>query len=391
MRKFQIVTVAALATLGLAIGAGNARAHSEKENGSFSSTGVDADASGAVKLVVKNASDGKFEVKVKRLDADATYDVLVDGVLVGQLTTTGGGNGRLRFRSRPHSNDELLGFDPRGALIVVRNAAGEDLLAVQLTDSGTVDAGEIICCIPDDSGPECEDRTDAECTAAGGTATTATSCLPNPCAGTPPPTDEDIVCCIPDDSGPDCEDRTADECALEGGVAVEATSCDPNPCAPVTPPANDDVQCCLPDNSGPDCEDRTPAECAVEGGINAGVGTCTPDPCAALPPPSGNATVLVKCEVRADRSRISIDGNGIATGSYQAVATSGANSATAPAHQTNGDEVDFDFDSDDDDIAAGATAIASDFIQGTPPQVTGAIVTLSGGIVAEATVDCEVR
>jgi hypothetical protein len=391
MRKFAIVSVAALATIGLALSAGKASARSEKESGSFSSTGVDDNASGAVKLVVKNGSDGKLEIKGKRLDPDATYDVLVDGVLVGRFTTSGGGNGRLRFRSRPHSNDALLGFDPRGALLVVRNAAGQDVLAVQLADSGSVDPGEIICCIPDDSGPECEDRTADACTAAGGTATTATSCLPNPCAGTPPPTEGDVVCCIPDDSGPECEDRSADDCALAGGVAVEATSCDPNPCAPVTPPANDDVQCCLPDDSGPSCEDRTPSQCAVEGGVSAGVGACTPDACGAVPPPSANATVLVKCEVRSNRSKISVDGNGLATGSYQAVATSGANSATAAAHQTVGDEVSFDFDSDAGDIAAGATAIASDFIQGTPPQVTGAIVTLSGGVVAQATVDCVVK
>jgi len=73
------------------------------------------------------------------------------------------------------------------------------------------------------------------------------------------------------------------------------------------------------------------------------------------------------------------------------VETSGANSALATAHQTIGDEVQFDFDSDGGDIAAGATAIASHFIQGTPPQVTGAIVTLGGGIVAQATVECVVK
>jgi hypothetical protein len=391
MSTFRIVTVAALAMIGLAVASAPASARSEKESGSFSSTGVDDDASGGVKLIVKNESDGKLEIKGKKLAADATYDVLVDGVLVGQFTTNGGGNGRLRFRSRPHSNDALLGFDPRGALVVIRNAAGQDVLAVQLADSGSVGGGDIVCCIPDDSGPECEDRTPAECAAAGGTATTATSCLPNPCAGTPPPTGGDIVCCIPDDSGPECEDRTADACALEGGVAVEATSCTPNPCAPVTPPANDDIQCCLPDDSGPECEDRTPALIPPSTAHWAGVGTCTPNPCDALPPPSGNATVIVKCEVRSNRSKISIDGNGIATGSYQAVATSGANSATAAAQQTIGDEVEFDFDSDGGDIAEGATPIASAFIQGTPPQVTGAILTLSGGVVAQATADCVVK
>ena len=392
MRKSATIALAALAVVGMSMQPATANAKSEKESGSLSSTGVDDDASGGVKLVVKNRSDGKFEIKGKKLDADATYDVLVDGVLVGQFTTTGGGSGRLRFRSRPHSNDALLGFDPRGALVVVRNAAGHDVLAVQLADSGSVSGDDIICCIPDDSGPDCEDRTAAECTAQGGTVTTATSCLPNPCAGTPPPVEGgEIVCCIPDDLGPECEDRTADDCALQGGIAVAATSCTPNPCAPTTPPANDDVQCCLADDSGPSCEDRTPAQCAIEGGVSAGVGTCTPNPCDAIPPPSANATVIVKCEVRSNRSKISVDGNGLATGSYQASATSGANAATAPAHQTIGDEVGFDFDSDAGDIALGATAIDAAFIQGTPPQVTGTILTLGGGVVVQATVDCVVK
>jgi hypothetical protein len=391
MKKFAIVALAVLAIVGVALRPTTASARSETEKGSLSSTGVDDDANGDAKLVVKNKSDGKLEIKGKKLDANATYEVLADGVLVGQFTTGNGGSGRLRFRSHPHSKDVLLGFDPRGALIVVRNAAGQDVLAVQLADNDDLSDGDIICCIPDDSGPECEDRTAAECTAQGGTPTTATSCLPNPCAGTPPPVATDVVCCIPDDSGPQCEDRTADECSAEGGVAVEAASCDPNPCASTTPPANDDVQCCLADDSGPDCEDRTPAQCAIEGGVNAGAGTCTPDPCASMPPPSANATVTVTCEVRSNRSRISVDGNNLASGSYQATVASGASAATASAKPTVGNEVQFDFDSDSGDIAAGATAIDATFIQGTPPQVTGAIVTLSGGVVVQATVDCVVK
>jgi hypothetical protein len=392
MKKSTTIALAVLAVVSLSMRATLARAHTDKETGSLASTGVDPDARGKVKLTVRNLTDGKLEIKGQKLDPDATFDVLVDGVLVGQFTTSGGGTGRIRFRSRPRSpHDELLGFDPRGALVVVRNAAGQDVLAVQLADSGSVGGGDVICCIPDDEGAECEDRTLDECAMQGGTPSTATSCLPNPCAGVPPPVEGDVVCCIPDDTGPECEDRTADECAAQGGIVVEATSCDPNPCAPVTPPADDDIQCCLPDNGGAECEDRTPAECAVEGGINAGAGTCTPDPCQSIPPPSGNATVRVRCEVRSDRSRISVDGNDLATGTYQAMVTSGANAATAPASQTVGDEVEFDFDSDAGDIAAGATAIAADFIQGSPPQVTGAILTLGGSVVVEATVDCTVQ
>jgi hypothetical protein len=139
---------------------------------------------------------------------------------------------------------------------------------------------------------------------------------------------------------------------VQGGVVVQAASCVPNPYASVTPPADGDVQCCLADDSGPACEDRTPSECAVAGGVNLGAGTCTPDPCAGLPPPPGGGTVKVKCERRSGRSKISVDGS---------------------------------------NLAAGATPIDAAFIQGTPPQVTGAILTLGGGVVAEATVNCVVR
>jgi hypothetical protein len=62
----------------------------------------------------------------------------------------------------------------------------------------------------------------------------AASCLPNPCPGAPAP-GVDVVCCLPDDSGPECEDRTADDCAAQGGTVIDATSCIGNPCAP-TPP-----------------------------------------------------------------------------------------------------------------------------------------------------------
>jgi hypothetical protein len=57
----------------------------------LSSTGVDDDASGAVQLVVKNRSDGKFEIKGKKLEGYATCDVLRDDVRVGRFATSGGG------------------------------------------------------------------------------------------------------------------------------------------------------------------------------------------------------------------------------------------------------------------------------------------------------------
>ena len=253
-------------------------------------TAADTDASGRAKLTIKSPSDGQFEVQVRRLDRDATYQLIVNGVHVADLTTSGGGNGKVRFRSRPRSDRDLpLGFDPQNATIVVRNAAGVDVLTASFPDANPDNDGDVVCCIPDDSGPECEDRTADECAAQGGTVVAgATSCLPNPCDGAPP-VGQDIVCCLPDDSGAECEDRTQAECLAGGGVVVNATSCDPNPCAAI-PPADPDVVCCLPDNGGdgtPECEDLTADACVAAGGTVSDATSCTPDPCGGTTPAGG--------------------------------------------------------------------------------------------------------
>jgi hypothetical protein len=74
------------------------------------------------------------------------------------------------------------------------------------------------------------------------------------------------------------------------------------------------------------------------------------------------ADVEVSCEKRSNRSRASVDGNNLKTGSYRAVLKSGDNIARSPFAQTIGDEVQFDFDSNPNDIAEGAKAIAPSFI-----------------------------
>ena len=374
--------------LGLLLTIGtSAQATSGKVKQDLTPTPIDPDARGKVVARTKG-DDGKLTVTGRRLDRSATYDVIVDGVKVGTLTTSRGGNGKARFRARPRSSkDQLLGFDPLGKLLLVRNAAGEDALVASLpatpTSGGSGD-DDIRCCLPDDSGTECEDRTPAECAAQGGIDMGPGSCLPNPCAGGP--AEDDVICCIPDDSGPECEDRTPAECAAQGGVMVEATSCTPNPCDP-TPPADGDIQCCLPDDGGHECEDRTPETCAAQGGVNMGAGICAPDPCAGLPG-GGNPSLVVTCERRSDRSRASVDGNDLAGGSYSARITSGANTVTSGSASTVGDEVEFDFDSEPDDIAAGATAIAEDFIQGATPQVTCELLDGNGAVVVSLTVGC---
>jgi hypothetical protein len=101
------------------------------------------------------------------------------------------------------------------------------------------------------------------------------------------------------------------------------------------------------------------------------------------------ATIRVRCEQRANRSKISVDGNNLAAGNYRAQVISGANQKTAAAQAALGDEVEFDFDSDSGDIAEGATPIPAGFIQGRT--VTGKILNASGFVVVSDTVACRAR
>ena len=102
------------------------------------------------------------------------------------------------------------------------------------------------------------------------------------------------------------------------------------------------------------------------------------------------ADVQVSCEKRSNRSKISIDGNNLASGSYRAVARSGTRTATSDFATTVGDEVEFDFDSRAGDIAEGATAIGASFI--VDGRVKGYLVNASGARVTPiVTVVCRVR
>jgi hypothetical protein len=106
----------------------------------------------------------------------------------------------------------------------------------------------------------------------------------------------------------------------------------------------------------------------------------------------GGGAISVSCEKRSSRSRVSVDGRNLPSGSYTARITSGANSKTSPARRTVGDEVEFDFDSNRNDIAEGATAIPASFIQvSATPDVRGEILNASGAVVRSLGVNCRVR
>lgn len=100
------------------------------------------------------------------------------------------------------------------------------------------------------------------------------------------------------------------------------------------------------------------------------------------------ASIRVECEKRANRSKVSVDGNNLIAGNYKARITSGSNTKTSPSKGSTGDEVEFDFDSDPADIAAGATRIKSSFIQG---QVTAKLINENGFTVASDTVSCRTK
>ncbi|MGB5465020.1 MAG: hypothetical protein WBM84_02945 [Sedimenticolaceae bacterium] len=99
--------------------------------------------------------------------------------------------------------------------------------------------------------------------------------------------------------------------------------------------------------------------------------------------------ILVECEVRPDRSKISVKGKNLGAGEYYAVVTSGNNSTESDQHEPVDDEVEFDFDSNVGDIAEGAVPISADFITGDDPEVMGEIF-LAGSVepLLSETVSC---
>jgi hypothetical protein len=275
------LAVAGTAALAILVAPSGEAAAGMRAKATLAATGVDANARGQAAIGIRG-HDGTFDLKANRLDGGAAYDVIVDGVRVTTLQTTRGGTARVRFRSRPRGKNLLLGFDPRGTSVSVRDGAGHDVLVGSLP-ADTVDPTAIACCVPDDeNASECEELTADACTAAGGTATQAATCIPDPCAPVTPPVT--TVCCTnetdDDESESECEDDSATECTAAGGIVVEAASCEPNPCAPTTPPAGDAVACCVPEDEGEsECEVRTTEACAAMGGTAMGVTSCDPDPC----------------------------------------------------------------------------------------------------------------
>jgi hypothetical protein len=267
----------------------------------LTSTGKDLDARGRAVLVVRG-SRGRLTIAAKRLAGQADYEVIVDGVRIGALSTGPSGAGKARFTTGS-LGAQLLGVDPRGKLVEVRDRDGDDVLETKMPDD---EAGEVRCCVADEDETECEHETPERCAAKGGVDMGTGSCMPNPCA---PGSGDRVRCCIPehDEDGPECEDLTSTECGAQGGVSIGAGECDDHACAP-TPPGEEEIRCCLADDhddgglrhhhdsgeddqgedgeddrEAPDCERLTAGACSALGGRDLGAGSCEPNPCAASP------------------------------------------------------------------------------------------------------------
>jgi hypothetical protein len=273
----QLTTVLALLVfVGGAPTIGMSRTTTAKSD--LAATSADTDARGQAHLALRGSA-GKLDLKASRLARSASFDVVANGVKVGTLQTSRSGSGRLRFRSDPGRRDLLLGFDPRGAQISVRDATGHDVLVGEVPPA---DPNAIACCVPAADGTiSCQEITTDACTTAGGVANAAATCLPDPCVATPPPTA--VVCCLnetdDDESESECEHENEADCAAAGGTTLQADSCEPNPCAPVTPPAGDVTACCVTDEHETECEVRTSEACTARGGTAMGGTTCDPNPC----------------------------------------------------------------------------------------------------------------
>lgn len=284
-------TIAGAAMLGL-VGVGAAKTTTVKLN--LTPTAKAPRAKGRTQLLVKRGAKGKFAVLAKRLAPNSSFDVIVGGVKVATITTNHGGAGKAKFDTSPNKNETLLGFDPRGDQIVIRDEAGDDDL---VGDEPSDDSASGACCLGSHelvSGDrhghhgeaECEEMSAADCTNRGGTPNAAASCLPNPCATTPPQ-NEQLICCrgsaagafVEEDPEVECEDvETPAECADQGGTLVSGTSCEPNPCAP-TPPSSPPVPCCVSHEGETECRMLSADSCTAHAGTAVNGSSCEGDPC----------------------------------------------------------------------------------------------------------------
>ncbi|MBY0274156.1 hypothetical protein K2Z84_02350 [Candidatus Binatia bacterium] len=108
---------------------------------------------------------------------------------MGTVDTNAAGAGRAAFSSSPNGRAQALAVDPRGRVLTVGDANGEDMLEGEVSDPTT--PGGIQCCLDTTDQQGCDSLLPADCVAAGGIDMGPGSCEPDPCAQQGGNTDED--------------------------------------------------------------------------------------------------------------------------------------------------------------------------------------------------------
>lgn len=145
-----------------------------------SSVGASARAAGARTTLV---------VRAKSLAPNSTYQVRLSGKPIGTLATGAGGSGRAVFSTPTRARAQALPVDPRGRLLSVNDANGDDMLEGEVDDPTT--PGGIQCCLNTAEEQGCDSLLPADCSAAGGIDMGAGTCDPDPCTQQGDDTDED--------------------------------------------------------------------------------------------------------------------------------------------------------------------------------------------------------
>jgi hypothetical protein len=306
LRAAGVVVITTALTLVGAAARGMFAAGAGRVNTQLAATGAASSASGRASLNLRAATKGRFMLWARHLRSGGSYDVIVGGVKVGAIQTNRIGSGLASFSTTPRGKTALLGFDPRGSTLLVRDSStGTDDLVGSIPDDNP---GAGACCLTNSHGEvECEDLSPTDCTTAGGTTPMitnpdgsqipVTSCLPDPCGSTQPPSTS-TVCCInsthDDGTETECEDDAESDCATRGGTMVQAPSCDPNPCQPA-PPVN--VSACCKQDSGDssetECEVMSGDACIADGGTPNAATSCDPNPCPAPTPAPGTSACCI--------------------------------------------------------------------------------------------------
>jgi hypothetical protein len=105
-------------------------------------------------------------------------------------------------------------------------------------------------------------------------------------------------------------------------------------------------------------------------------------------------SIRLRCERRANRSKISVDGRNLTprAGLFRARVRAAGGTATTGTQRAVGGEAEFDFDSNPADVRQGATRIAATFIRARAgADVVAEILNAQGVVVARQGGECQFR